>query len=95
MNLDELLSQPLAPVQDDGFSARVALSTLRQAQRRQTLYLLLAMILLLPLVALLPLAQAGERFAASLASVPWQPYLAPVVGVMILVWALRPRLFHF
>jgi low affinity Fe/Cu permease len=53
------------------------------------------MILLLPLVALLPFAQAGERFAASLASVPWQPYLAPVVGVMILVWALRPRLFHF
>jgi len=94
MNLDELLSQPLTPVRDEGFSARVALASLRQSQRRQNLFLLLAMILFLPLVALLPLAQAGDMLARLLASVPWQPYLAPVAGIIILVWALRPRPLH-
>ena len=37
VDLDDLLSAPLAPVEDSGFSARVALRTRIQAERRNLL----------------------------------------------------------
>ena len=35
MSLDTLLSQPLAPVRDDGFSARIVLELRRREERRR------------------------------------------------------------
>jgi len=94
MTLDELLSQPLARVRDDGFSARVALAALRRRQRRQTLLLCAGLAALLPPLAMLPLAESGDVLAASLAGAPLQPYLSLLAAGLILLWALRPRPFR-
>ena len=91
MNLDDLLGQPLEPIRDNGFSARVALAMRRERQRRQTWLRCLGAAALLPVIALLPLAQAGDILARSLAAAPFQNYLALAAGLAILAWALRPR----
>ena len=96
MSLDDLLSQTLKPVQDDGFSARIALAMLRQRQKRQTVLLCLVAALLLPLLPiLLPLAQAGASMAQFAMGAPYQPYLAAILGGTVAAWGLWPRPYRF
>lgn len=90
MNLDEALSQPLAPVHDDGFSARVILAQRRaEEKRRLLLWGAGALSLLPPLwgLSLLPGANPVGLLAAMAAS----PVYASAAGALVLLWALLPR----
>jgi hypothetical protein len=93
MTLDTLLAQPLAPVRDDGFSARIILELRRAEERRRLLLWGAAALALLPPLALLPLppqfaVQAMVRAASS-------PVFACAAGAAVLLWALRPARTRF
>ncbi len=95
MTMDDILSQPLAPVRDDGFSAQVVLK-LRRAEEKRRLLLWGAMALaLLPLLSVLPLASTAAIGAAILAKAGNSPVFASAVGLAVLLWSLRPQRSRF
>lgn len=95
MSLDTLLSQPLAPARDDGFSARIVLELRRREERRRLLLWGAAVAALLPLALVLPLAPAGMDAAKMLEQLALSPAIAYAAGAAILLWALRPARTRF
>jgi hypothetical protein len=99
MTLDDLLNAPLAPVHDDGFSARLLLRLERTRQRQVTLLwcmiaaaimpVLLAVIWFLPLEQFTPLVSGGLETALA------SPFLPPVAGMLVLFWAWQTRVLRF
>jgi len=89
MTLDDILSQPLAPVCDDGFSARMILTLHRAEERRRLILWSAAALALLPLLALLPMT-LGEFAVAQMARAASSPVFASAAGAAVLLWALRP-----
>jgi hypothetical protein len=96
MAIDQLLSQPPAPVRDDGFSQRVLLALYRKRLRRRNAMLaagaglaLLALIVLstTTLVLAMPLQ------LTVLVTSPFIPWLGAVAAMLLL--ACRPRLLRF
>ena len=83
MNLDQHLSQPLAPVRDDGFSI-LLVRRVRAGERRMkaVIWSLLA----------LQLVDTGIRLPPDMAQ--WlNSQLAYPLGMMVLLWVWKPRLF--
>ncbi|MBV9548970.1 MAG: hypothetical protein JO256_04780, partial [Alphaproteobacteria bacterium] len=77
MTLDTLLSQPLAPVSDDGFSARIVLQLRRAEECRRWLLWAAAILALMPLLVLfLPTAQLAVSQMSRWASAPFVAYPA-------------------
>jgi hypothetical protein len=96
MSLDNLLSQPLAPVPDQGFSARIVLELRRREERRRLLLWGAAAAALLPLALVLPLAPASMDAAKMLTQLAASHAAAYTTGALVLLWALRPaRSRHF
>jgi len=95
MTLDTLLAQPLSPVRDDGFSARIVLELRRAEERRRLLLWGAAALALLPLALVLPLAPAGMDVAKTLAQLALSPAPAYTAGALVLLWALRPARNRF
>ncbi len=98
MNLDNLLSQPLSPVCDDGFSARIVLELRRREERRRWLLWGAVAAGLLPLAAALPMALLPLDYnaaAQAIARAVSSPILASAAGALVLAWALRPMRTRF
>lgn len=92
MSLDEALSEPLAPVRDDGFSVGVLLAARHAEERRRLLLWGAVFLALLPLLLLLaPLAQSAVVLMARISATPLFAYAA---GALMLFWASRPRLLR-
>ena len=87
MNLDDILSQPLSPVRDDGFSARMVIALHCTEERRRLALWSAAALALLPLLALMPMTLMA-RAASS-------PVFASAIGAVVLLWALRPARARF
>lgn len=95
MSLDTLLNQPLVPVRDDGFSARIVLELRRRDERRRLLLWGAATLALLPVLLALPLVPAGMDAANVLAGLARTPLFASAAGAGVLLWALRPARTRF
>jgi len=94
MNIDALLSQPLAPVADNGFSARVIARVRRQELRRAVLWGLAVTVFAVLACALLPvpaLAMALNLMALRLAASA-QVWLA--IAALVLVFLYERRFFR-
>lgn len=94
MKLEDLLSRPLEPVRDEGFSARLALALLRRRQRRQTLFLVAATIVSVPLLGFLPLAEASYFLVGVTEAATLTPHFI-LLGGLIAAWGLWPRPYRF
>jgi hypothetical protein len=99
MNLDHLLNVPLAPVRDDGFSARVLLRLERTRQRQMTLLWCMIAAAILPVLLsvfwFLPLEQFTALLPARLDTALASPFLPPVAGMLVLAWAWQTRVLRF
>lgn len=93
MTLDEALNQPLAPLRDDGFSARIVLELRRREERRLMALWAAVALALLPLLAFLPVTTALAM--TMLAQVASSHIFASAAGAAVLLWALRPARARF
>ena len=92
MNLDQHLSQPLAPVRDDGFSI-LLVRRVRAGERRMkaVIWSLLALGFA-PVLLALQLVDTGIRLPPDMAQ--WlNSQLAYPLGMLVLLWVWKPRLF--
>ena len=95
MTLDELLTQPLAPVADNGFSARVV-ARVKAAERRHAAVVMFAAAAVAALACLLiPLNELTGDFAVALIQLGSSPMVALAAALLVLtflidrVWADR------
>jgi hypothetical protein len=88
MTLDDLLRQPLAPVRDDGFSARTLLALARADERRRLMLWGAGVSALLPLLAFVP--ATTELALARITPAASSPVFAGIAGAAVLLSALRP-----
>lgn len=95
MNLDNLLNAPLAPVRDDGFSARIVLQLERTRQRQLTLLWCMIAAAILPVLWFLPLEQITALLPGGLKMAFASPLLPPVAGTLVLAWAWHVRVLRF
>ncbi len=99
MNLDDLLDAPLAPIRDEGFSARVLLRLERTRQRQMTLlWCMIAAAILPALFAVfwfLPLEHFAALLPGGLDRAFGSPFLPPVAGMLVLAWAWQTRVLRF
>ena len=95
MSLDDLLDTPLAPVRDNGFSARVLLRLEQARQRQLTLLWCLVAAAVLPVLWFLPLEQLNALLPARLDQAFASPFLASVAGILVLIWAWQTRVLRF
>jgi len=93
--IDTLLSQPLAPVPDAGFSVQILLRLRRAEERRCLLLWGAAALALLPVMLALPLVPAGMDAANVLAQMARTPLFASAAGAAVLLWALKPACSRF
>lgn len=93
MTLDDILSQPLPALRDDGFSAQVLLKLRRADDRRRLLAWAAAMLALLPLV--LALAPTTAFLMNQVAPLISSRLFAYAAGVAVLAWTLRPEQSRF
>jgi polyferredoxin len=84
MNLDEMLSQPLPDVPDDGFSSRVMVRVEAVERRKLVEIVLISVIAAILVCLLLPLrAMAGDLAAGVI-----QMGLTPAFGIAVVVLAV-------
>jgi hypothetical protein len=95
MTLDTLLSQPLAPVRDDGFSARIVVELRRAEERRRLLLWGAAALALLPPLALALAPMTFQFVMPAMTRAASSPLFACAVGAAVLLWALRPARSRF
>ncbi|GAA0537685.1 hypothetical protein FHS83_003482 [Rhizomicrobium palustre] len=100
-HLDALLSQPLAPVADNGFSVKVMLRVQREQQRRMVLlgFAITAMVLLLALLipasALTQLAAVPANLNALLVKLSGSVQFGIAIIVLVLVYLYDRKLLQF
>jgi hypothetical protein len=94
MDLDGFLSQPPAPVEEQGFTRRVMLMLYQKRVLQRNVVSTFVTCAALALVVLLPVgvlvAELPLQLAALITS-PWIPWVA--AGVAMLLLTLRPRRF--
>jgi hypothetical protein len=92
MNLDQQLSQPLAPIRDDGFSV-LLVRRLRAGERRMKIVMWSLLALgFAPVLLALQLVDTGIRLPSDMAQ--WlNSQLAYPLGVLLLFWVWKPRIF--
>lgn len=92
MDLDQQLSQPLAPVRDDGFSVMIMRRVRASQQRMKLVMWLLLAVGFAPAAAALHAVDTGIRLPPG--TVQWiNSQLAYPVGVLVLLLVWKPRLF--
>lgn len=100
-HLDALLSQPLAPVADNGFSAKVMLRVHREQQRRLTMLglaiaaVVLLLAFLIPATAITQLAAVPASLNALLVKLTSSVQFGVAVAVLILVYLYDRKLLQF
>jgi hypothetical protein len=88
MNLDELLSQPLPPVADNGFSARVV-ARVKAAERRRAAAIMIASAAAVTILCLLvPLREITGDFAAALIQLGTSPLVGLAAALLVLTFLL-------
>jgi hypothetical protein len=88
MNLDELLMQPLAPVADNGFSARV-ITRVKAAERRHAAVVMLAAAALATVACLLvPLHDVTGDFAAAIIQIGTSPMVGLAAALLVLTFMI-------
>jgi hypothetical protein len=95
MNLDDLLDAPLAPVRDDGFSARVLLRLERTRQRQMTLLWCMVAAAILPVLWFLPLPELRALLPRDLGLAKALPFFPYAIGTLVLAWAWQTRVLRF
>ena len=92
MNLDQHLSQPLAPVRDDGFSI-LLVRRVRAGERRMkaVMWGLLALGFA-PVLLVLQFVDTGIRLPPDMAQWLNSQFAYPL-GVLLLLWVWKPRIF--
>lgn len=96
MEIDQFLSQPPAPVRDEGFSQRVLLALYRKRLHQRNVVLaasggvLLLVLLSLPVATLVPVVTLQLTALMTSPLIPWLG-----AGAAILLVAFRPRLMRF
>jgi hypothetical protein len=96
MDIDQFLSQPPAPVRDDGFSQRVLLTLYQKRLQHRNVALaagaglVLLALIILPIATLVPALTL--QFMTLIAS-PFTPWLGAVAAILLL--AFRPGLLRF
>lgn len=82
--LDTLLSQPLAPVADNGFSARLVTRIERSERRHDVVVLAVAVLAALALCLVVPV----QHLLGDLAAVVLQLAMTPMVGFAVVMLVL-------
>jgi len=96
VEIDQLLSQPPAPVREDGFSQRILLALYRKRLHRRNVVLaagtgmMLLALIVLPIATLVPAMTLRLTALMTSAFIPW---LGAVAAILLL--AIRPRLLRF
>lgn len=92
MNLDQQLRQPLAPIRDDGFSV-LLVRRLRTGELRMSMVMWSLLALgFAPVLLALQLVDTGVRLPSDL--VQWlNSQLTYPLGVLLLLWVWKPRIF--
>ena len=88
MKLDELLSQPLPPVADNGFSARVVARVKAEERRRVAVIMFTAAAAAALVYFLVPLRDLTGDFAAALIQLGTSPMVALAVAMLVLTFLI-------
>lgn len=92
MNLDEMLSQPLPDVPDNGFSVRV-IARVRQAERRRAAVIAFVSITVTTILCLLlPLHHITGEIAVAMVQIGTSPLVA-LAGALLVLTFFIDRLF--
>ena len=86
MTLDELLTQPLAPVADNGFSARVIARVKSEERRRAAVVIFAAAAAAVLACLLVPLHEITGDFAAELIQLGTSPMVALAAALLVLTF---------
>lgn len=92
-HLDELLSQPLLTIADEGFSAGTVRRMRSQYRRLQFLMWGLILAGVLPVLIAVPFADWGVRLAGDSARFLSSPTVSYIAGMLVLAWVWKPRFF--
>ena len=88
MTLDELLTQPLAPVADNGFSARVVARVKAEERRRAAVIMVMAAAAAALACFLLPLHALTGDFAVALIQLGTSPMVALAAALLVLTYLI-------
>jgi len=95
MNIDELLFQPLAPVADNGFSARVV-ATIRRREQRQLVSLCLVAIAAATVACLLlPLSELSQVLNGIVVTLATSLEVGIAVLALLGTWLYDRNFFGF
>ena len=95
MTLDELLSQPLAPVADNGFSAKIVARIRRQEQRQLVLLCLVAIAAATMACLLLPVSALTELLNGIVVTLATSLEVGVAAFVLLITWLYDRSFFRF
>jgi hypothetical protein len=95
MNIDELLSQPLAPVADNGFSAKVVARIRSQEQRQLVLISLVAVAVATVACLLLPVSALTELLNHIVITLATSLEVGVAVLAVLATWLYDRKFFRF
>jgi hypothetical protein len=87
--LDDFLSQPLAEMPDEGFSARVQVAIARQNIRRTQIEAVMWIVLALAATTALAISRPGRELAALALSLNIAAQMGVALTVLLLIFAFR------
>ncbi len=87
--LDDFLSQPLAEMPDEGFSARVQVGIARQNIRRARIEAVTWIVLALAATTALAISRPGRELAALALSLNIAAQMGVALTVLLLIFAFR------
>jgi hypothetical protein len=93
--LDALLSQPLAPVADNGFSARVMGHVRRHEQRRIALWCLFVTAMAVLACALVPMNTLAAAMNQIVLTLGTSVQVGLAVVAALLTWAYDKKLYRY
>lgn len=91
--LDDLLSQSLPFVADEGFSVRTVQRMRSDYRRLQVLMWGLILLGVVPVLIAFPFAEWGALLASDTSYFLSSPSLSYITGLVVLAWVWKPRFF--
>ncbi len=95
MTIDELLAQPLAPVADNGFSAKVMARLRRREQRQLVLLTAVAALAAAAACLLLPISALTQMLNGIVVTLATSLEVGVAVLAVLLTWLYDRKFFHF
>jgi hypothetical protein len=95
MSIDELLSQPLAPVADNGFSAKVVTRIRRQEQRQLLSMGLVAILAATVACLLLPVSALTQVLNGIVVTLATSLEVGVAALAILATWLYDRKFFHF